>query len=121
MLLNDFFSIDDLKQSDSTIDSNIKLNINHPIYAGHFPSQPVVPGVCMMQILAELTSEALGKEVLIKTANQVKFLIPVIPNKNPELSINIKYAEQDGGQFKVTGSIYKAELTFFKFKGVLGV
>lgn len=120
MLLNNFFAINDFKDNDNTIDSTIKLDVNHSIYKGHFPSQPVVPGVCMMQIIAELTSEALKKEVLIKKATQAKFLIPIIPDKNPELSVNIKYTEQDGEQFKVTGSIYSAELTFFKFKGVLG-
>jgi 3-hydroxyacyl-[acyl-carrier-protein] dehydratase len=120
MLLNDFFTIDDFKESDNIIDCNIKLNINHPIYAGHFPSQPVVPGVCMMQILAELTSKVLGKKLLIKKANQVKFLVPIIPDKNTALSVNIKYAEQDGDQFKITGSIHNTELTFFKFKGVVG-
>jgi len=120
MLLNDFFTIDSFQQDETDLTVNISLNPKHAIYKGHFPNQPVVPGVCMMQIVAELTSEALGKEVLIKKANQAKFLIPIIPDKNPDLSVNIKYVEQDGGQFKVTGSIYNAELTFFKFKGVLG-
>ena len=121
MLLNDFFTIDSFQYDDSEVTTNIRLNQEHAIYEGHFPQQAVVPGVCMMQMIAELTSKALDKELLIKKASQAKFLIPIIPDKNPELSVNIKYAEQDGGEFKVTGSIYNTELTFFKFKGVLGI
>ncbi len=119
MLLNSFFTIDSIEQNDKDINGSISLNVEHPIYRGHFPSQPVVPGVCMMQIIAELVTAALGKELSIKKAHQAKFLIPIIPNKTPKLAIKINYSELKEGQLKVTGSIYKEALIFFKFKGVL--
>ena len=31
----------------------VMLNPQHAIYNGHFPQQPVVPGVCMLQIIKE--------------------------------------------------------------------
>lgn len=31
----------------------VMLNPQHAIYSGHFPQQPVVPGVCMLQIIKE--------------------------------------------------------------------
>ena len=59
MLLNDFYTINKQTDQDGIITSSITLNLNHPIYKGHFPQQPVVPGVCMMQMMAELVGEAL--------------------------------------------------------------
>lgn len=118
MLLNDFFTINSQEKTATTIDSQIQLNVNHPIYKGHFPSQPVVPGVCMMQILAELTSHALNKKVSIQSSSQSKFLIPIIPSKFPNLSVQIAYAETEENTLKITGSIHTEEITFFKFKGL---
>ena len=119
MLLGNFFDIEAIACTESSIDCTVTLNIQHPIYAGHFPQQAVVPGVCMMQILTELTSVALKKELALKNASQAKFLIPIIPKKNPGLEVKIKYSAQENGSVKITGSIHAEELTFFKFKGVL--
>lgn len=118
MLLGDFFTIDKQEKSDSSIESLISLNVQHPIYQGHFPQQPVVPGVCTMQILAELTSKALDKKVFIKKAQQAKFLIPIVPQNAPQLTVKITYSETLEGPLKIAASIHAGELTFFKFKGL---
>ena len=118
MLLGDFFEIETQETAEMTIDSHIALNVDHPIYKGHFPQQPVVPGVCMMQLMAELTSNALGKKVQLKKAHQAKFLVPIVPQNAPKLAVNIKYVAQEAGDFKITGTIKDDKVTFFKFKGL---
>lgn len=119
MLQGDFFTINQQDLTENNIQSQISLNVEHPIYAGHFPQQPVVPGVCMMQILAELSTAALGKKVYLKKANQAKFLIPIVPQKNPVLEVNIKYTKNEDGSLKINATIQDSSLTFFKFKGTL--
>ena len=48
MLLDNFYTILSSESSDSTIWTiQIKLNPGHPVYQGHFPGHPVVPGVCL--------------------------------------------------------------------------
>lgn len=119
MLQGDFFTIDQQETTETSIRSNISLNVEHPIYQGHFPQQPVVPGVCMMQILAELITNALKQKVALKKASQAKFLIPIIPQKNPALAVQIKYNKNEDGSYKINASILNGETTFFKFKGIL--
>lgn len=121
MLLKDqhFYSLEQQQHQEGVIDSSIILNAGHRIYEGHFPQQPVMPGVCMMQLMAELTSVALGKNLHIKKAGQAKFLIPIIPNKNPHLNIRIAYQMLDDTAVKIKASIYTGTTTFFKFKGLL--
>lgn len=118
MLLNNFFTITTQETTENAINSTIALNVNHPIYQGHFPNQPVLPGVCMMQILAELTSNAIGRDVAIKNSSQSKFLVPIIPQKFPTLEVKITYVVSEDASLKINGSIHASELTFFKFKGV---
>ena len=119
MLQGDFFTTKQQEIIEGSIHSQISLNADHPIYKGHFPHQPVVPGVCMMQLLAELATAALGKKVHLKKAHQAKFLIPIIPQKNPLLDVKIKYTINEDGSLKISASIQDSAVIFFKFKGIL--
>ena len=49
ILLNDFFTINDTVTSETEIWAELHINSNHKIFEGHFPNQPVVPVVCIMQ------------------------------------------------------------------------
>ena len=36
---------------------SIRFNAEHPVFAGHFPNYPIVPGACLVQIAEDLLSE----------------------------------------------------------------
>jgi 3-hydroxyacyl-[acyl-carrier-protein] dehydratase len=46
MLRHDFFTFTDLQTEGNIVKTDIKLNVTHPIFKGHFPSQAILPGVC---------------------------------------------------------------------------
>ena len=121
MLVKELYTIQSVDHIEGTIVGRITLNPAHDIYKGHFPHQPVLPGVCMMQIVAELTQKGLNSEkaIKIKRAGQAKFLIPIIPDKNPQLTVTIKVKDSDTEEIKVTALISEGEQIFFKFKGTL--
>ena len=50
------------------------------VYRGHFPSQPVTPGVLMLQAVVELLSQASGKQLTLKKVNNVKYLAMMGPD-----------------------------------------
>ena len=48
----------------------IRLNAKHSIYEGHFPEQPITPGVVQLAIIKELLAEHLQvKLALLKVNN----------------------------------------------------
>ena len=50
MLLENFYKIIHIKErEDGKQEIEIELNPGHVLYQGHFPGQPVVPGVCTLQ------------------------------------------------------------------------
>ena len=118
MLLNDFFTISDKVTSATEIWAELFINANHKIFEGHFPNQPVVPGVCMMQMIKEILEEVLGKETNLVSAAELKFLAVINPQENNLIHASINYAIDEKGSINITASLFKDELVHFKCKGV---
>ena len=95
-ILTDFYT---LKSSEKTENgsfiANISLNKDHDIFKGHFPGNPVTPGVCMMQIVKELTEEFTGKKLFLKSASNVKFMAIINPYETPNLQLQLTVSETD--------------------------
>ena len=87
MLLDDFYRIEEWLASGAVL----LLNADHPIFAGHFPGQPVVPGACQLQIVQELLSHLLGGEYHLVKADQIKFLTPIDPRSHPRIEATLRH------------------------------
>ena len=49
------------------------------IYQAHFPSNPITPGACIIQIAQELYEQSCGHSVEILEVRNAKFLKALIP------------------------------------------
>ncbi|MGJ7030685.1 3-hydroxyacyl-ACP dehydratase [Niabella hirudinis] len=121
MLKNDLYTIISLENHSGAVSATIGLNVQHQIFEGHFPGQPVLPGVCMMQIAKELAEEATGKKLFLNNAAQCKFLSMVDPQKTPELTAVIDYKEAGENNIAVNAVLKSAETAFFKMSARLSV
>ena len=121
MLLNDFFTISNKVSSATEIWAELFIDANHKIFKGHFPNQPVVPGVCMMQMVKEILEDVLGKETNLISAAELKFLAVINPQENNLIHASINYATVESGNINITASLFKDELVHFKCKALLVV
>lgn len=95
-ILTDFYTLQSYEKADNgSFTANILLNKNHDIFKGHFPGNPVTPGVCMMQIIKELTEEFIGRKLFLKTASNVKFMAIINPFETPELKMILDITENE--------------------------
>lgn len=118
MLKNDFYTISNITETDNNkLFAEIKLNPKHKIFDGHFPGNPVVPGVVSIQIITEILSEHIKKKLMLKKARSIKFPAVINPNNNPELHFNINYSEQEDKSCKVLAQIFFQETIFLKLNG----
>jgi len=117
ILLNDFFTVNDKVTSETEIWAELRINAKHKIFEGHFPNQPVVPGVCMMQMIKEILELVVGKETNLVQAADMKFLAVINPLENNLIHASIKYVSDESGAINVVASLFKDELVHFKFKG----
>jgi 3-hydroxymyristoyl/3-hydroxydecanoyl-(acyl carrier protein) dehydratase len=58
--------------------------VDHPAFAGHFPSRPIVPGVVLLDRIMQLVATELGEQVV--GVGSTKFLSPVGPGATLEFS-----------------------------------
>lgn len=58
----------------------------HPCYAGHFPGQPILPGVLLLQRVMACAQSQLASPLKNFSLVNVKFLAPVLPGA--KLSVN---------------------------------
>ena len=114
MLMNDFYTYRDAHKSDHSFTCKIIFNPQHDIFKGHFPGQPVVPGVCMMEMVKEFLQQVMGKQLWLRNAGNVKFLQLITPDIQPE--INISWNESPSG-YNVNASFKKDASDLFKLTG----
>jgi 3-hydroxyacyl-[acyl-carrier-protein] dehydratase len=117
MLKGDFYTVLSESNEEGHVSALLRLNTSHKIFEGHFPGQPVVPGVCSMQIIRELTESATNEKLTLVKADFLKFLSVITPREFPELTADLNYKEAESGLIVVTGSLFFGETIFVKFKG----
>jgi 3-hydroxyacyl-[acyl-carrier-protein] dehydratase len=119
-LLDDFYSIVQQAPAAGSVSARIAINKHHRILEGHFPGLPIVPGVCMMQIVLEMVELNTGKQVSLIAADTMKFLSVINPDQNKEIDVAINYTE-DSGQILITANLFAGAVTFFKLKATLKI
>jgi 3-hydroxyacyl-[acyl-carrier-protein] dehydratase len=116
MLLGHFFKIIQSEQSNENYLLRIELNSGHPIFEGHFPQMPVVPGVCQIGMLEEILSYLHKSPLTLKKANSIKFLKLIEPPLVNQLYVQIKI-EDNPPCYSVVCQYYNESTVFFKLKG----
>jgi 3-hydroxyacyl-[acyl-carrier-protein] dehydratase len=86
------------------------VTINEPHFQGHFPDQPIMPGVLIIEVMAQtaavlavasMGSNAKGKPVYFMAIDQARFRRPVVP----------------GDQLQVKVTKLHKKLSIWKFSG----
>tara|TARA_R110002167_G_scaffold163242_13_gene360001 strand:- start:422 stop:796 length:375 start_codon:yes stop_codon:yes gene_type:complete len=105
MLIEGLYTIIDFKQEGSQVNALVKLDKDHEVFKGHFPGNPVMPGVCMIQMIKELTEKATGSVLFLSVASNIKFMAIINPviNDTIQLVLNIT-VENDTVKVKNTVS-----------------
>lgn len=98
--MNDFFSITNRVADGDTHTYTAIINASHPVFAGHFPGKPVVPGVMSIMMIRKCAEEITGSATRFAAISQCKFNNAIIPDSNP---ITIT--------FSVNGAAVAADIT----------
>ncbi|MDQ6528536.1 MULTISPECIES: 3-hydroxyacyl-ACP dehydratase [Flavobacterium] len=119
MILQDFYKIlSEEKVSDSKYTITILVNEKHEVFKGHFPGNPIMPGVCMIQIIKELTESITKSSLMIQSLANVKFMALINPEVTPELRLELDVTTTEDGLVKVKNTTYFNDTTALKLSNV---
>ncbi len=100
------------------------VTMNEPFFQGHFPGKPVMPGVLIIEALAQtgglLMSKSwdvdpTGKIILFMSVEDARFRAPVVPGDVLRLEVEVQRARGEVVRFKgrgVVGGKLAAEAIF---------
>jgi len=119
MLLDNFFYILELHSEEQKLRTLLRIDRHHKIFNGHFPAIPIVPGVCMMEMIREIIEKYFDRKLMVNAADNVKFLAVINPVEHAEVQADIDYENLKDGGLKVNATIFAGDLIFFKLKATL--
>lgn len=78
-----------------------------PVFLGHFPGQPLVPGVYQVALVGELVRRALARPdlTLVRIA-RCKWTLPLVPGD--ELLVTAAWTIRPDGGIQVDGGVQRA-------------
>ena len=92
------------------------VTINEPFFQGHFPKNPIMPGVLIIEAMGQagavlaaksLDRELQGKLIYFMGMDKVKFRKPVAPGD--QLMFEMQFIKQRRNVFKMSGTAYVDE------------
>jgi len=102
-----------MQSTSEKVISKIKLNPTHKIFSGHFPNNPITPGVVLVQIVKEILEKFYNKELLLLKMSRCKFLKILNPNEIPIITIHINISVMEN-VIKVDAFGEEKENIYFK-------
>ncbi|MCO5260948.1 MAG: 3-hydroxyacyl-ACP dehydratase [Crocinitomicaceae bacterium] len=118
MLLKDkLYSITQLQFDENQLVATLKLNAEDAIYKGHFPGNPITPGVAQLEMIKELLSTHYNRSIQLKSISNCKYLAILNPIGTPEITVKLTIGEHEG-DLKVNAVFSFEEKIFTKSQGI---
>lgn len=103
------------------------VTINEPFFQGHFPGKPIMPGVLVLEALAQVggilafqTTKDVGDQLVIFLAiDHAKFRKPVVPGD--QLRMEVQLLQRRDPYWKLRGEAYVGDALVceMEFKAML--
>ncbi|HOV26708.1 MAG TPA: 3-hydroxyacyl-ACP dehydratase FabZ [Pseudobacteroides sp.] len=88
------------------------VTVNEPFFQGHFPGNPIMPGVLIVEALAQtacvaglLVEQNKGKLGMFTGIESIKFRRPVVPGDTLKLEVELSSLKLGMGKAKVLATV----------------
>lgn len=118
-LLNDYYRIDSQTAVGNEILFRVTLLPEYCAYAGHFPGNPVSPGVCNIQMVKECAVQLTGQPLFLCYISHCRWSAVITPQTTPHLQIRMQLSEAENDRYKVCATVCDDTTIYMKFNGEL--
>jgi len=91
MLIDNFFKIKQIEERGNCVCFTVSIYSGHEVFKGHFPQQPVVPGVFALQMIKECLERVKNKKYTYCELANCKFSRPIFPEQDKDILIECEY------------------------------
>ncbi len=105
------------------------VTFNEPFFQGHFPNAPIMPGVLIVEAMAQaggvlffdaLPPEKRGALIYFMGIDKVKFRKPVVPGDQLILTVEILKQRSNAVKMKATASVNDVTVTEAELMATIG-
>ena len=115
-LLNDYYRIDkQVADGDETL-FGITLLPDFIAYKGHFPGNPVSPGVCNIQMIKECAEQLTCKRLFLPYIAKCRFSAVITPLTTPQLQLRMRLIKAETA-YHLHATLFDDTTTYIAFKG----
>lgn len=120
MILQHLYKIRSVSELESAgYEFLVEIDPGDPLFKGHFPERPILPGVCTIEITRACTCQVLGKQLHFTEIAQCKFMGMVDPFIDNKLIVWIYARKESEGRYIVNASIDNSGMVVFKIKATV--
>lgn len=112
-----YFQKSKKKTDDGKYEFEIEFDPDHEIFKGHFPGNPILPGVCTVQIIKELMEDIENHPLKMTKANMIKYLSFINPQLNKTVFISVQNRKAENDIVSCNSTVYSGPVSFCSFKG----
>jgi len=115
MLKDSFFKIKQVEEKENTVHFTVSIYSGHEIFKGHFPQQPIVPGVFALQMIKECLEYIHNKKYHYSELVNCKFSNPIFPEQDRDILIECELA----GSLQLKTTIKSKDTVYLTLKAKL--
>ncbi len=102
-------SLTEITIKDDVITGAWLVDGSDPVFLGHYPSNPVLPGIYTFEIVSNFIRHyfhQLGLKVVVNDVKTMRFMAPFVPYDNMKIEAQLKKSEETG-KYTVVSRVYK--------------
>lgn len=88
-------------EKDGTLVADIEIPKDSPWFDGHFPGQPVLPGIAQLAMVQDLLRAAMDNRLKIKKITRVRFKQMIRPDDGITIIINPGKSTPENRSFRI--------------------
>jgi 3-hydroxyacyl-[acyl-carrier-protein] dehydratase len=118
---SEVYCIGNIIKHDNLVKATVRLNPSHNVFRGHFPGNPVLPGVYIIQILKDIAMNLTKKKLIVSKADSIKYLAFINPESNSTLVFETSFSDEFENIIKYNCSVNSDNTVFCRIKGEMSV
>jgi 3-hydroxyacyl-[acyl-carrier-protein] dehydratase len=110
----EIYSLTILESAAGRLSAEVRYDAAHPVFEGHFPGNPIVPGVCTLDMISDTLRDQIGGGLQLESAANVKFLQLIRPGDVPLLMLSWN---ETNAQIEAQATLESGGAAMMRFSG----